>query len=77
MVFDLPLFRLELTHQANPRLVSALDVSTFTPTDGGSKTSPYLRRYARGSAGCRSDQSKYRITPTQMPESATLNVGYM
>lgn len=31
--------------------------------------------YSAGLAGTRSDCQRYRITPTQMPESATLNVG--
>jgi hypothetical protein len=42
MVFDLPLFRLEPTYQANPRIGSARNVSQSATANGGSKTTPYL-----------------------------------
>jgi hypothetical protein len=37
---------------------------------------PYFFSVGAVAAVARSDCHRYRITPTQMPESATLNVGY-
>jgi hypothetical protein len=37
MVFDLPIFPLEPTEQANPRSVSALNVNPSAASEGGSK----------------------------------------